>query len=75
MTTYTEAINDITRRLAKLDHMLEEGNLNEEQFKELTKLYTNGLVLRAQFQSSQTLRQRKDQYKANNVRGDEDESK
>ena len=73
MTTYTEAIADITAKLEKLDLILEVGDINEEEFKAITKLYTNGLVLRAQFQATQTMRQRKDQYKANNVRGDEDD--
>lgn len=63
MTTYDEAIADINKKLAEIDHVLEVGDINEDVFKELTKLYTNGLVLRAQFQASMTMRQRKDEYK------------
>ena len=63
MTTYNEAIADLNRKLAQIDQVLEIGDVNEDMFKELTKLYTNGLILRAQFQASQTMRQRKDSYK------------
>ena len=63
MTTYNEAIADLNRKLAQIDQVLEIGDVNEDMFKELTKLYTNGLILRAQFQASMTMRQRKDSYK------------
>lgn len=57
------AIESIENRLAQIDKVLEVGDVNQEQFHELTKLYTAGMILKAQLQSSQTLRERKDQYK------------
>lgn len=74
MTTYDEAIADINKKLAQIDQVLEIGDVNEDVFKELTHIYTSGLILRAQFQSEQTLRERKNQYRANNVRGADNEN-
>ena len=58
-----EAIENVNKKLAIIDEVLEVGDVNQEQFHELTKLYTAGMILRAQLQSSQTLRERKDQYR------------
>ena len=58
-----EAIENVNKKLAIIDEVLEVGDVNQEQFHELTKLYTAGMILRAQLQSSQTLRDRKDQYR------------
>ena len=66
-----QAIERVNKELAMIDEVLEIGDVNQEQFHELTKLYTAGMILKAQLQASQTMRQRKNQYRANNVRGDE----
>lgn len=58
-----QAIKNVNKKLAVIDEVLEVGDVNQEQFHELTKLYTAGMILRAQLQSSQTLRDRKDQYR------------
>ena len=63
MTTYNEAIADLTKKLDEIEHVLNVGDVNEELFKELTRLYTGGVILRAQFQAGQTMRQRKEDYK------------
>lgn len=60
---YEEAIADLDAKLNEIEHVLDVGDVNMELFQELTKLYTNGLILKMQFQSSHTMRQRKEQYK------------
>ena len=50
--TADEAIADITEKLKGIDRVLELGELNEEQFKEVTRVYAAGVILRAQFQAS-----------------------
>lgn len=62
MTTYTAEIKEIDKRLAEIDYVLEVGDVNEDMFKELTKLYTNGTILKAMLRSTQTLRERKNAY-------------
>lgn len=66
-----EAIADITKRLALIDEVLEVGDVNHEQFEELTKLYTAGMILKAQIQASMTMRERKNSYKYKESRNDE----
>ena len=51
-----EAIDDVNKKLADIDRVLEVGDVTEELFKDLTRLYTTGVILRAQFQASKTIR-------------------
>lgn len=62
----TEAIAGINARLAQIDEVLEIGDVNHEQFEELVQIYESGVTLRAFLQSTQTLRERKNQYKKEN---------
>jgi hypothetical protein len=61
-----EAIAGINARLAQIDEVLEIGDVNHEQFEELVQIYESGVTLRAFLQSTQTLRERKNQYKKEN---------
>lgn len=48
------AIAEINEKLELIDSIFDEGDLNEEAFKTLSKVYANGVILRAQFQAAKT---------------------
>lgn len=48
------AIAEINKELRMIDTIFDEGDLNEEMFKTLIRLYANGVILRAQFQAAKT---------------------
>lgn len=48
------AIAEINKELRMIDTIFDEGDLNEETFKTLIRLYANGVILRAQFQAAKT---------------------
>lgn len=48
------AIAEINEKLELIDTIFDEGELNEEAFKTLIRVYANGVILRAQFQAAKT---------------------
>lgn len=53
---YDQAIADVNTRLAQMDEMFEIGDMTEDIYKDTLRLYTQGVILRAMFQSSKTIR-------------------
>ena len=51
---HNDAIAEINKELRMIDTIFDEGDLNEEMFKTLIRLYANGVILRAQFQAAKT---------------------
>lgn len=47
-------IQRVNNALRDMDEVLEEGDLNEEQFKALVNVYTNGVILRAMLQAKES---------------------
>lgn len=48
------AIAEINKELRMIDTIFDGGDLNEEMFKALIRVYANGVILRAQFQAAKT---------------------
>lgn len=59
--TYDKAIQEITEKLGAMDRILTIGDLNETEFKQITKVYMAGVILRAQLQASKTLKGARDE--------------
>ena len=47
-------IQRVNNALRDMDAVLEEGDINEEQFKALVSVYTNGVILRAMLQAKES---------------------
>lgn len=47
-------IQRVNNALRDMDEVLEEGDINEEQFKALVNVYTNGVILRAMLQAKES---------------------
>lgn len=55
MNTEVQRINAALR---DMDAVLEEGDLNETEFKALVNVYTNGVILRAMLQAKESCNDR-----------------
>ncbi len=53
---YDQAIADVNARLQEMDMLFEIGDMTEDIYKDTLRVYTQGVILRAMFQSSKTIR-------------------
>jgi exonuclease VII small subunit len=57
--TYEQAIKELNATMKELEGVMEEGDLNHDQFHTVLNQYTKGVILRAMLQSRKTLKEMK----------------
>ena len=56
---YDHAIREINEAMKEMECVMQEGDLNHDQFHAVLNHYANGVTLRAMLQSRKTLREMK----------------
>lgn len=56
---YDHAIREVNEAMKEMECVMEEGDLNHDQFHAVLNHYANGVTLRAMLQASKTLKEMK----------------